>query len=208
MSKSYLEKLMISLKKAILIGLVGFFCGLTPFLIFKYTSTNDFIIADTATTLLKTLIEVNVTLLGFWGLIIVYLLNSLNNLRDQAMTSIREILLKSSDLEIKKFENEDAERNKFIEMTLKVMGKTIETYRKGIKNILYNIRITCYSSVIVATIFIVSIILCVFSIGEIDVNGLHYKYLSLSLALMLLGIFSMFSILVTMSTPKQERVKN
>jgi len=147
MNRQYIAPLIISIMT--FIGIFWF----SRFIIFA-----DYIPYETVQMFGPILIEASATLIGFWGIILVYILKSTQSFKQQNETRIWEISFKQVELLSKKeFETEEEQ---------KTIEKQMERYEKGLSFLERNvtwaddaIRMMCYWGMGVVGIFI----LCIFS---------------------------------------------
>lgn len=147
MNREYLVPLIISVMT--IIGIIWF----SRYIIFA-----DYIQHETVQIIGQILIEASVTLIGFWGVILVYILKSTQSFKQQNETQMFEITSKHVELALKK-EFETEEKQKIIERQLEKYKKWLSLLERNVTWADNGIRAMCYWGIGVVGIFIV----CIFS---------------------------------------------
>jgi len=147
MNREYLVPLIISVMT--IIGLIWF----SRYIIFA-----DYIQHETVQIIGQILIEASVTLIGFWGVILVYILKSTQSFKQQNETQMFEITSKHVELAVKK-EFETEEKQKIIELQLEKYKKWLSLLERNVTWADDGIRAMCYWGMGVVGIFVV----CIFS---------------------------------------------
>lgn len=158
----------------------GCLCLILAIVISFSISVDERVPYEASTIILKTLIDINAVLIGFWGLIFVYGLNFLRSLRNEALRCIHELTIEMLNLEIRK--NKEKGVHETLERIERSYGSSIEAWNKAIYEIDDSIRIFSVWGVFVTAVFVTSIMFSVFCIGKIETDGLHPFLLTIPLA--------------------------
>jgi len=124
----------------------------------RYIIFADYIQHETVQIIGQILIEASVTLIGFWGVILVYILKSTQSFKQQNETQMFEITSKHVELAVKK-EFETEEKQKIIELQLEKYKKWLSLLERNVTWADDGIRAMCYWGMGVVGIFVV----CIFS---------------------------------------------
>jgi hypothetical protein len=152
MTRQYMVPLIISV-----LTFIGVIC-FSRFIIFV-----DYILNETVQIIGKIIIEASATLIGFWGVILVFILKSTQSYKEQNETQMYEITSKQVDLLVKKeFETEE-EQQKIIELQMEKNKKWLSLLARNVTWANDWMRAMCYWGMGVVGIFIV----CIFSSLEL-----------------------------------------
>lgn len=163
----------------------GLLCGLIPALIVKIIG-KDYLASSTSQLLLTTLIQVNATLIGFCGIIFVYFLKSTHDYR---ILLLKSMLATESNMEKFKLDNKLSDMDKW---KLKNHRNRINFLYERLNETNMVLQNFAYIGISVMTCFLVSILLCITSLGKIEDVGLYKDWISYSLAAMFFGIGLLF----------------
>lgn len=152
MTRQYITPLIISIMT--IIGVFGF----SRFIVF-----GDYIPNETVQIIGKIIIEVSATLIGFWGVILVFQLREIHVYRDNINNQTIEYFLRMKDV-VNRKEIEDKTKQKIIDQQIKLEKKWFnETWmsyqKKSIEWANKGIRLMCYMGMGIVGIFV----LCIFS---------------------------------------------
>lgn len=171
----------------------------------RFMGTDGFLTSELAKILFPTLIQVNATVIGFWGIIFVYYLKILFDYRNYFLKFNLRLAEKIDMLRLK-MENSSDKNAKA--RTQQMITKWSNT-GKRLLNLVDTVDITLreYSIIGISILgcFVVSIMLCVFSIGRITDIGIETVWITYSILPFLLGaVFSLLGILATSPTIPEE----
>ncbi|MEJ2242811.1 MAG: hypothetical protein P8Y18_11840 [Candidatus Bathyarchaeota archaeon] len=160
---------------------------------------------DLAETIFSTLTQVNATLVGFFGIVMVYNLRAFSSTKTLLMTNAFLTTEKIQLLGVE-LENE-TDKNKKANLKIKkaALDKNLADYKTFIKEVTSEKSKFGNFSIAPMLCFVASIMLCVFSLGIIDETGVNSMLLIPSLLSMFLGVF--FTILSMGTTVPSESEK-
>jgi hypothetical protein len=176
---------------------------IVPLWMLRFISLFDYIPNETVQIMGKTIIEVSGALIGFWGIILVFILRSIQSYRDRTITQIHKINLKLVNLAVRK-ELEEKTNRKFIDSQIDLSEKWMNFLNKSVTWANDRIRNICYMGIAVTAVFIASILSSMAVMGMSMTNrvlstefveflGVPYSYMSIPLMLLILGIIGIFT---------------
>lgn len=172
---------------------IGLSSPLISLLLSLAIAEGGYLAPDIAELLFPALIQVNATLIGFWGIVFVYSLKSigeqrryLHKLRRNAISRIEQMTLKKENLN--DHEKEVADR----------LSVDIESFHNLMMDADDMSRgFTGYGIGVVAS-FIASILLCILSLGKMDEAGVGWWYVFLPLSALMMGVgYSFYGVWAT-----------
>lgn len=166
--------------------LSGILCGAIPAAVVKAFG-KEYLTPSTAQPLLNTLIQVDITLVGFFGVIFVYFLKSTEDYRALLFKTMLNIEDKIEKAGVSA--NELSELDK---LRLQRHQKRLLMFSGLVKECNKVLRNFAYLGVLVVICFMTSILLCIVSFGRIEEIGLNSDWIVLPLASMFFGIFYIF----------------
>jgi hypothetical protein len=172
----------------------------TSFILAVSTVTLSFVISiailPVSSIILKTLIDVNVALIGFWGLILVYILGSLHTVRERVETQCHETNVKLNELSIQELQLKAQVGVKFnadklfkkIQENYEARDKELEKRIQGIKEISKRLA---WVSIITTSLFVASILCSMWGIASENSSDL-FLILFLAVVSFFLAIVTVF----------------
>lgn len=141
---------------------------------------------------MKALTQGETTLIGLWGIIVVYMLSSMNNFRSQTISQWRQNIDKSrTALYRYDLAPPDSEKKKELKKMLDDLEKDGRYYNELVEGIDKTIRAESILSVMVFVFFIGSLMATILGLGKITETGLDIYYLSWSLDLLFIALILM-----------------
>jgi hypothetical protein len=184
--------------------LSGFLCGLIVTIIGYVVGTDGYLISDIAEILYPVIIQVNATLIGFWGVVFVYVLKGLTSMRNKIFdysmknTEKCELLLK----EVKQCKDKKTVKD----AKEQIMGwiKTNKEYDKVMDSI--NNKISAFSllGIIVVICFLASVLLSIIALCNITEKGIEVIWIQISIFPLMFGVTCSF-IGIWASTPSTRK---
>lgn len=172
------------------------FCNL-----FLWTSIgqNGFLDSELAKTLFSALIQVNATIIGFAGVIIVYYLKLLQDKRREEVDYHYKLLQNMQQIpnELRDCPDESYKKYKMVE--LKAIDKESENSERRVLNIDKRVKKTVYFGTITVCCFIASIFFLILFIGRINVAGADTRWFFISIMCLFLGIIYLFQLFLMTS---------
>jgi hypothetical protein len=202
-----------------LIGLAMIIAGvIVPLWILRLISIFDYIPDETVQIFGKTIIKISAALIGFWGIILVFILKSIQSYRERTIAQIHKINLKLNNLVVKK-EFEDKAKGKFIDSQIDLNEKWVNLLNKHVIWANDRIRDICYIGIIVVAIFIASILSSMAVMGISMTNkklsnefveflGVPYSYMSFPLIALIFGIIGIFIGIISIAPEKKEALSS
>jgi len=189
--------------KIILIGLTLVVAAFAPFWISNWISVEvDYVPNKTVQITCKAVIDISAALLGFFGLILVFDLKSIQSSRDRAIGEIYRIAEKQANLVVRK-DFEGKMKRKLIESQLDLNKKRVDTLIKYFEQENEIIRTTCCLGAVVVAFFVVSILSSIAVMGKsmtekslsnefVEFLGVPPGYMSIPLMFLIMGIIFIF----------------
>lgn len=156
----------------------------------SYLIGKDYLEPDIATTMFPTLIEVNATLIGFWGVIFVFHLKTLRETRGDLLKVMLDLIDKVEryvHLELEKSGLDEDEKRMLVSLR-----KRFSVVEELIASIDIALRDFVSIGVLVTSPFLASILLCITSLGKVSDVGIEVRWVEFSLVPLLLGVFLIF----------------
>jgi len=191
-------------KLDILLSLSSTIIAVLVFLIWVFMN-KEVLSPNLAETIFSTLTQVNATLIGFFGIVMVYNLRAFSSTRTLLMTNA---FLTAEKIQLLGLELEnETDKNKKSKLKIKkaILDKNLADYKKYIKEVTSEKNKFGNFSIAPMLCFVASIMLCVFSLGIITEKGVNSILLIPSLLSMFLGVF--FTILSMGTTVPSESEK-
>lgn len=175
-------------------------------LISRYISIFDYIPNETVQIVGKTIIEISAALIGFWSLILVFILRSIQSSKNGTITQIHKTNLKLASLVIRK-EFEGKRRQKIIDSQIDLHKKWLGFLNELVVWTNGGIRGILVFGIVVIIFFIASILSSMAIMGMsmaqtklsnefVEFLGVHYSKMSLPLSMLFTGIIAMFVAMV------------
>jgi len=145
--------------------------GLIAFLFFTlYQSLKltqaGFTSASEVRAMLPLIVQADVSLLAFWGFILVFRVRELSSARIELMKNLWEIDFRRDELKVKIAEaKEDKERKEFLTRLLEELGKDAETRREAIEALYRWETMAMFVSLLPAVFLVASVSSGVYGIG-------------------------------------------
>jgi len=163
-----------------------------------YISEDQFLPVSTASKILDTLIDVNIALVAFWGLILVYLLNYLRSAKQRVAREKHELQIERDKLELERVIQYASGRSvarlpETFDEIAKKFDKSIKELDKELKNLADKTSVTNFGAFLTVIYLLCSIFLSIIGLGKITNDGLHFSYVFYSLLFMFLAVFSIFA---------------
>ena len=161
----------------------GIIVGLGSVVLSNSISINDHIPFQLAQTLFDSLIQINVTILGFWGIIFVFFLKVIHDNRRNVATDHLRITEKMDEIIFQQELNE--ERFDIWETKSCQSYETINTFDVAINNFMF-------TGALIVILFLISIFSSILFIGHPVSYNIHKFWFILPVATLFLAIFGMF----------------
>lgn len=193
-------------------GLIGFISGLIisigSVILWKSIGSNGYLSLDLAKTLFSALIQINATIIGFWGVVFVFYLKTLFDNRRAGVAEHFNLINKSecTYFEMKNSSDKDFrlngyERIKFLDVQAQELEQAINAIDKAITRFVF-------FGVFVISLFLISIFFCFVFIGKSTESGVDTFWIFLSILPLLIGINSLFyGIWVTAPDTQYEEIR-
>lgn len=181
---------MISKKKMLAVYSASFLLGLTTILFANAMGRDGYLTYDIAKLIFPNLIQVNATLIGFWGIMFVYYLKNLQDTRRYLLQTMMDIIHKVEELvrnELEKGSLKDSEK-KMLD-TWKEQGRVVDELIAGVDKA---VRDSMFIGVIALAPFLLSILVCILSLGKVDDVGIRNLWVGYSLAPFFIGVMCIF----------------
>ena len=179
-----------SRKRMLAVISASFLLGLTTILFANAMGRGGYLTYDIAKVIFPNLIQVNATLIGFWGIMFVYYLKNLQDTRRYLLQTMMDIIHKVEELVRKELEKDslkDSEK-KMLD-TWKEHCTDVEELIAGVDKAL---RDFMFIGVIALLPFLLSILLCILSLGKVDDVGIRNLWVGYSLVPFFVGVMCIF----------------
>ena len=170
--------------------IIGFLIALSSAAISLLIAVDQIIAPDTARTISQLLIEVDGVLVGFFGIILIYSLTSIANMRNTTLNWMHKTTLFISDLEVRKMEKPKLQ--KAIDASVNTHQKLVSRLQDIIDDLNRTLSHIYVMGVIAIFFFIASILLSILALGKTGTEGLYSVYIHLPLMATLIGTFMIF----------------
>ena len=179
---------------------VAVLCLIISIAVGRSIGKGGYLALEPAKLLFPTLIQINITLIGFWGIILVYYLKSLHEYTRYFHAVAGKAIRRVEDLSLNKqsFSNDE---KKIIDAWLKIT----ESFHDGVDDMRILQRDFTGFGIFVVICFISSVVVSVLSFGYLEEVGVATSLVTWSLFPLLLGIaFMIIGIrLTTPAVPKK-----
>ena len=168
----------------------SFLLGFTTILFANVMGRDGYLTYDIAKVIFPNLIQVNATLIGFWGIMFVYYLKSLQDTRRYLVQTMMGIIHKVEELvrnELEKGGLKDSEK-KMLD-TWEEQGTDVKELIDGVDKALRDFVLV---GVIALLPFLLSILLCILSLGKVDDVGIRNLWVGYSLTPLFIGVMCIF----------------
>lgn len=180
-----------SKKRSGWIGIVAaVVCILVPIAVGEAIGKNGYLGLDIAKLLFSVLIQVNATIIGFWGIVFVYSLKSLDEHRRYFHTCAVRELAKIEKLALRRDPLSESEK-KF----LKLCSENVDGFSAELKNVTQARRDFAWFGIAITAAFLLSILVCVLALGLMGEAGIAAIWVTFSLMPLLVGVaFTTFGV--------------
>jgi len=162
-------------------------------------SIGNYIPKENISNILKSLLDSEIALIGFWAIILVFVFNNLRETKEHVSSNKHELEVKR-DQQLITFEPDT------IDMLKPMWEKTkarIDDLDAEFRQLVVQTFVTSITAVGTVVLLLLSIFHTIYSIGLIADNGLHYMRLFLCLLPLFMAFMVIFTVTI-FSLPKRE----
>ena len=167
--------------------IAGFLCGLIPAILSIAVGEEGYLANEPAKLFFPTLIQVNATLIGFWGIILVYYLKVLYDERRALLTLAINMASRIEKLSLKQ-ESLSAKAKQ----TIDTWSERKDLFFKGSDNLAIVMSNFTILAIFVIIAFLASIFVCVVSLSRIEAVGIETAWVYYSIVPFLFGVSFIF----------------
>jgi hypothetical protein len=174
-------------------------------------SVNGFVAKENAVSILKSLLDIDIALIAFFGLVLVFHLNYINGVKDRTAREKHETSIQRDTFQLNYLTRFDGMSSDTLPSFQKVYSEIYEKYTKRIEELekefqalVLQMAGVSMSAIITVAFIFADILLNVFFLGAMTIEGLPFMNLFFDLLVLLLVLYCITTSLIFLQ-PKTER---